>query len=184
MIITPKAREKDRSNQQLIGRRKAIDIGTITYYDPVKNWKKIKPHLTDRSLQEILVSDFNKFTFGRREEPFTFGQFPAEFESCDWYWNRKGRHPTYRRYVKYAACHRLVNFNLRLAILTEPDRPWRIISSDAHSTVFDGISQLFDFNFCALGIPPSEAFQLAYKKEFAPGRLLKTYLADHYTVDS
>ena len=37
----------------------------IHYYDPVRNWRKIKPHLGDRELNDILVRDFNKYTFGR-----------------------------------------------------------------------------------------------------------------------
>ena len=40
--------------------------------------------------------------------------------------------------MKHAACHWLVNFALELAQLVEPDRKWRIITSDKHSTVWDG----------------------------------------------
>ena len=43
-------------------------------------------------------------------------------------------------------CHWLVNFSLRLAERVDPDRPWRIITSDSHSTVWDGYDLLFDFN--------------------------------------
>ena len=73
----------------------------------------------------------------------------------------RGPNPAYWRYVKHAACHWLVNFNLRLAEQVEPKRTWRIVSSDAHSTVWDGELTLFDFNFHALCIEPEAAFRLA-----------------------
>jgi hypothetical protein len=56
--------------------------------------------------------------------------------------------------VKHAACHWLVNFALRLAILAEPARPWQIVSSQAHSTVWDGQSTLFDCNCGPSWLPP------------------------------
>jgi hypothetical protein len=55
-------------------------------------------------------------------------------------------------YVKHAACHWLVNFALELAQHVEPNRAWRIITSQEHSTVWDGKDTLFDFNFLALGV--------------------------------
>ena len=67
-------------------------------------------------------------------------------------------------------CHWLVNFNLRLAMLTEPERLWRIITSGKHSSVWDGEHTLFDLNFLALGIPPDECFEMAYETELPVGR--------------
>ena len=64
----------------------------------------------------------------------------------------------------------MVNFALELAQLVEPNRKWRIITSDKHSTVYDGKDTLFDFNFLALGISPKECFELAYKRELKPGQ--------------
>src|SRR5215472_12181479 len=119
----------------------------MRYYDLKKNWHRVKPHLGDKQLNDILVRDFNKFTFGRWNKTFTYGDLPYEFESCDWDYDHRGRRPAYWQYVKHAACHWLVNFNLRLAMLVQPAKPWRIITSDDHSTVWDGSDTLFDFNF-------------------------------------
>ncbi len=43
----------------------------------------------------------------------------------------------------------------------EPVDAWRIISSDKHSTVWDGDRTLFDMQFSALDIDPDECFRLA-----------------------
>ena len=82
--------------------------------------------------------------------------------------------------MKHAACHWLVNFNLALAMLVEPKRQWRILSHPRHSTTWDGKNTLFDFNFLALGVPASEAFQMARRgREYLPGEFLKVGLAVH-----
>jgi hypothetical protein len=133
-------------------------------------------------LNAILVRDFNKFTYGRWRTPFTNGEYPRDFESCDWSWDHRGKEPRFWRYVKHSACHWLVNFNLSLAQLVERGRPWRIVTSDEHSTVWDGDQTLFDLNFVALGISPDECFQIADIKRLPPGRELTVYLADHFSV--
>ena len=60
-------------------------------------------------------------------------------------------------YAVHSGCHWVVNFNLRLAELVEPKRPWRIVTTQKHSTVWDGAETLFDINFLALGVHPDEA---------------------------
>jgi hypothetical protein len=155
----------------------------IKYYDLSKNWRKVKRHLDNPRVAETLVRDFNKFTYGRWRERFTAGHYPFEFESCDWWLGHRGRRPKFWNYVKHAACHWLVNFALELAQLVEPNRKWRIISSDKHSTVWDGENTLFGFNFLALGISPKECFELAYEHELKPGQHGKCGYADHYTVE-
>jgi hypothetical protein len=155
---------------------------TMKYYDLKKNWHRVRPHLTDKELNDILIRDFNKYTFGRWNQTFTYGDFPYEFESCDWNCDHRGRHPAFWQYVKHAACHWLVNFTLRLAMLVKPERPWRIITSQKHSTVWDGGDTLFDFNFQAFGIDPNECFELAFEEELKPGKYLRVYFAEHYSV--
>jgi hypothetical protein len=155
----------------------------MRYYDLKKHWtRKIEPFLTDRRLNAVLVRDFNKFTFGRWRKPFTHAQFPFDFESCDWWLDHRGPQPRFWRYVKHSACHWLVNFNLRLAQLVEPDRPWRIITSENHSTVWDGDQTLFDFNLLAFGVPPDECFALANEEHLPPGQELEVHMAEHYSV--
>jgi hypothetical protein len=155
----------------------------MRYYDLKRHWtKRIEPHLGDERLNAILVRDFNKFTFGRWRKPFKPGMFPDEFESCDWRCDHHPPHPRFWRYVKHSACHWLVNFNLRLAEIVEPGRQWRIVTSEDHSTVWDGNDTLFDINFLALGIHPDECFRLANQKHLPPGKELKVYFANHYSV--
>lgn len=155
----------------------------INYYDPVANWSKIKPHLRNKNVSETLVRDFSKFTEGMWGRPFKSGQYPSDFESEDWQSGYVGRRPEFWKYVKHAACHWLVGFNLALAMLVEPDRKWRILEHPDHSTTWDGVDTLFDFNFLALGIPPAEAFRLASAGvEHAPGEYIKVPLAQHYTT--
>jgi hypothetical protein len=145
-------------------------VDEIKYYDLRKKWRKVKPHLENPRVADTLVRDFNKFTYGKWRKRFTAGQYPCEFEDCDWRTRRRGRHPEFWEYVKHAACHWLVNFTLELAQLVEPDRKWRILTSDKHSTVWDGEDTLFDFNFLALGIPPKQCFESAYEHELKPGQ--------------
>jgi hypothetical protein len=155
---------------------------SMKYYDLKKNWHRVMPHLGDKELNEILVRDFNDFTFGRWGRKFTYGDLPCEFESCDWDWEHRGRRPAFWNYVKHGACHWLVNFNLRLAMLVKPKRHWRIIASEDHSTVWDGNDTLFDFNFLAFGIDPNECFDLAFEEELEPGEYLPVDFAEHYSV--
>jgi len=153
------------------------------YYDPVRNWNRIQPHL--KRVEPILVRDFNRFTYGRWRQRFEAGMVPRQFESCDWDVGHRGRQPRYWQYVKHSACHWLVNHNLELAQLVVPDAEWRILTSDLHSTVYDGHGLLFDFNFCALGITPQEAYRMAREggEILKPGEHLTLHYAEHYSVD-
>jgi len=153
----------------------------MRYFDPIKNWRKIEPHL--KAAEPVLVRDFHKYTWGRWRKKFEPGRYPREFESCDWWLSRKGRRPRYWRYVKHAACHWLVNHNLVLAQAVRPAKPWRVLTSDKHSTVFDGDAMLFDLNFFALGVPAREAYTLATAadyEELPTGAHLKVYCPEHY----
>ena len=150
-----------------------IDSSGMKYYSPVKSWQTIKRHLGNEEVNRVLCEDFNKYTFGRWNQKFSRGQVPREFETCDWDVDYEGRHPGYWAYVKHAACHWLVNFNLALAKLVDPERPWRIITSVKHSSVWDGDKMLFDFNFLALGVPADEAFEMAYKRVLPVGTYLE-----------
>jgi hypothetical protein len=160
-----------------------LDTKTVKfrYYDLKRNWRKIEPHLSDPTLNDILVTDFNKFTFGRWGKPFGHGDYPFDFESADWWCEHRGKFPRYWRYVKHGACHWLVNFAWTLATLTQPKRDWRIITSDRHSTVWDQDRTLFDFNFQAFGIDPDECFRMAFDEMLEPGELLDAGEAEHYT---
>ncbi len=119
------------------------------------------------------------YTYGRWRKRIKPGLFPRDYESCDWSRDHRGIEPRFWRYVKPSACHWLVNFNLRLAQLAEPKRPWRILTSDEHSTVWDGDGTLFDLNYLAMGIHADECFARANGKVYETGREMRVYLAEH-----
>ena len=152
----------------------------MRYYDVKRNWRKVEPHLDAVAVQRVLVRDFNKLTYGTWRKPFTHGRKPFEFENCDWHALHRGRRPAYWAYVKHGACHWLCNFWLVTAEHVLPDRPWRIITSEKHSTVWDGDETLFDFNFQAFGIDPDECFATAYDEELPVGKHRKTYVAQYW----
>ena len=145
----------------------------LQYYPFTRKWRTVRPHLTDPDFRAVLERDFNKFTFGKWGDLFGPGQFPADFETCAW---RSGR-AHYWQFVNHSACHWLVNANLKLAELSEPRRRWRILTSERHSTVWDGELTLFDMNFSALRIQPEYAFEFAYQEELAPGEQLQIRFA-------
>jgi hypothetical protein len=157
----------------------------MKYYPISKKWSKIRKHLDNKEFNDILVRDFNKFTYGRWKKPFKHGMYPFDFESCDWHCDRKGRRPEFWKYVKHAACYWLVNANLKLAMLTEPGKDWQIVVSNNHATVWDGDETLFDMNFTALAVDPDECFELAYTNGelIEIGKPMKVYFAEHYSVD-
>lgn len=156
----------------------------MRYYDLVKNWRKVKRYLNDKHLNAILVRDFNRFTYGAWGKKFQEGMYPINFGSfCEWRMRHKGRPPGFWRYVSHSACHWLVNFALKLAMLVEPDKQWRIITSNKHSTVWDGDRTLFEFNFQAFGIRPQECFESARDLKLAPGAELQVGWPEHYVME-
>ena len=158
----------------------------IRYYDLQRYWtRKIIPHLSDPLLNTILVHDFNRFTFGRWGQEFKLGDLPERFESCDWRFEHRWPYPRYWSYVKHGACHWIANFALRLAMLVAPNRPWRLLTSIAHTTVWDGKQTLFDFNFQAMGISAEECFGLARQdgEEWPPGAYHDPAFALHHTME-
>ena len=154
------------------------------YYDPVKHWRKIKPHLSDPIVMNQLYEDFSKYVegrFGRFGHIFKRGEWPLDYESVDWQLDRgPGRPPAFHKLVKHGACHWLVNTNLLLAQRAEPKLNWSIITSEKHSTVHADPYTLFDLNFTALGIDPDEAFDLAMTDGviLKPGNFLVTGIAE------
>jgi hypothetical protein len=156
----------------------------MKYYNPTKNWKKLKPIMESSNAMSILNNDFNKFTMGRWNEHFPMNKFPRDFESCDWECDLgRGRRPEYFKYVKHSACHWIVNFNLFVISKAEPNRDWRIVTSPKHSTVWDGKYTIYDLNFLALGISCDEAFQLADEGEhLSIGELLEVGYATNANI--
>jgi hypothetical protein len=178
--ISPEERARRRDRMRELNAKRAWDQALPASGSTGRI--RFPPHLTYPQVADTLVRDFNRFTWGRWRQRFTHDHTPFEFESCDWC-ERRGRRPAYWAYVKHAACFWLVNFNLELVERVLPKRPWRIITSDKHSTVWNGEGLLFDFNFQAFRIPPAECFELAARQpssqELAPGKHRQTHLARH-----
>ena len=63
----------------------------MQYYDVMRHWRRVRPHLADPIVANVLVFDFNLYTYGRWKEPFEHGMVPHEFESCDWWLSHRGR---------------------------------------------------------------------------------------------
>ena len=149
----------------------------MEYYDLKKHWtKKVVPHLNKLQVLQALVKHFRQVSLAlHNNKEFVAGMLPCQFDSCDWRFEHRGKPPRFWDYTCHGKCHWLVNFNLELAKLVLPERPWRIITSDNHSTVWDGESMLFEFNFLALGIPPNECYFLAHKRVLRIGKDLRTY---------
>jgi hypothetical protein len=56
----------------------------MKYYDLSKRWKRIKKHLGDKQLNEILIHNFNLYTYGLWKIEFKEGKVPADYETCLW----------------------------------------------------------------------------------------------------
>lgn len=151
----------------------------VRHYPFGRYWtKRIVPHLADPEFRRIMKRDLNLYARGLGWKiRVEHGDLPERFDCCDWRCNRPGRHPRWWAYACSQACHWCVNFNLRLAMLAEPRRPWRIITSDLHSTVWDGDGLLWDLTFAATGIDPDEAFEMARGRILKPGRYRRCGLA-------
>jgi hypothetical protein len=159
----------------------------MRYYDLQKHWtKKIEPHLANEELNDILVRDLNRHSSSRWGKPFVHGQLPWEYGHFPEDWDgHKGRIPRFWKYTQHSSCHWLVNFNLKLAMLVEAQRPWRIVRSVKHSTVWDGAETLFEFNHLAYGVPAQKCFDLARVDGVVmrPGKFRRTYSVPHYSVE-
>jgi hypothetical protein len=155
----------------------------MRYYDLKRHWtKRIEPHLDDEELKVLLWHDMNELTLGRWEKKFKVGMCPRDVETClD---DLIARKPRFWKYVATGTSYWIVNFALRLASLVEPDRPWRIITSDKMSTVWDGKRTLFDFICYAWKTPPEKCFLRAIKgEEIPPGKYIKVVRASHWSLD-
>jgi len=97
------------------------EIPGLEYYPLRRSWtRKIVPHLQEKKLNAILVRDFNRYTLGMWNIFFRPGMLPEQIDTCDWRLDKRRPYPRYWQYVRHGACHWIVNFALRLAMLAEP----------------------------------------------------------------
>jgi len=148
----------------------------MKYYPIQKNWRKAKDIYSSAEAKAIWCPDMILYMEMRAEDTGVKQWYPADspeltpsdFDSCDWRYEgmgrgRKGPQPAFWKYVCHAACHYLVDLGLYAATTVEPNRDWRVIGNEYHSTVWDGEDTLWDLNYTALGVDPDEAFAIARK---------------------
>lgn len=158
------------------------------YYPIQKNWKKLRPIFESPRILQIMHSEMECFNedranvggFEYKRLPFDLSLRPSRYDSCDWRFDRyredgsyrRGPSPCYWEWACHSACHWVVNHNLEVISTLEPDRPWQISTSDAHSTVVDIERNLmFDTNFLAIGISAEKCWDMT--RNARDSRLLK-----------
>lgn len=152
----------------------------MRYYDFSSNWDdKCRPHLKDPKFQDLLKRNFGLYVKGRFESfvpPRTFepGSTPSKYDLGTWRKFTPNPEPFWD-YVCSGACHWLVNSYQRLAQLAEPDRDWRIVSGEEHSSVWDGEETLFDPQYCALQENPKTIFDQSEYKILEPRKRVRVY---------
>lgn len=163
----------------------------VVYTDLQSRWREIGPLFRSRECASIWIPCMSEYMQQKSSNPkwkfkFDSGKYrtPSDFDSCDWRWEakRKGRHPAFWDYACYRACHWVADMCLFVAISSEPGFPWRIISSEKHTVVWNGLLEfpiLFDINFSAMGVPAKESWALAHgkgSKTLDPWQWHKDYL--------
>lgn len=164
-----------------------IKISRLKYFPIVKHWKRLRPlfrsataeqfwrlnlrdHAEQRASQHKLKHKHNESRYRR----------PSDYDSCDWRFNRPGRKPEFWDYCCHSACHWLVDMNLWVAMRAFPEVPWRVVTHNKHSTIWNGDTEnpvLFDLNFLALEVTAKDAWKLASKGRFLkPGNVLRPYV--------
>jgi hypothetical protein len=170
---------RDKSAQDMEMERDCHAMSDMKFYPVTENWTLIKRYVEDEDVRQALNSDFNKYTMARFGKPFGPGQFPADFEDKERL-KYSGNVQEPFRYVKMGAAHWTVNFSLMVAMRVAPEKPWCIIRTLNHSSVWDGENTVFDIYgmaFFELGAPESfiRAVRGTNSQELEPGELLKTY---------
>jgi len=173
-----------------------INPNRVKYFPIQQYWRSLKPIFESEAATGIWVMNMADFEEQRSVERGYKNMFPknrcrlilnspSEYDSCDWRFNRgkRGRAPAYFNYACHSACHWVADLALFVASKHSPHIQWRIITSQKHSTVWNGCKTrpvLFDINFSAIGISPSEAWILATKdgEVLEPGCVLRESVYD------
>ena len=157
-----------------------IAINRLSFFPIQKHWRRLGPLFKSKESKSIWLPNMLEYHRNRAHE-FGFKYIrkkdmegsPACWDSCDWRFNREhpGPSPGFWEFACHSACHWVADMCLYVASNAYPNTPWRIVTSDKHSTVWNGCPKtpvLFDVNFLAIGVKPKEAWELASK-----GRMLK-----------
>jgi hypothetical protein len=149
------------------------------YYDFSRHWSKLLlPVIESPQAQCILKEDFRMYLAIKRENfveqarrnqiaitghewRYDPEKMPVDYDSCAWRFGR--RLPAWHTYVCHGACHFIVNTLLYVASTAMPTRAWRIVTSDAHSTLWDGQYTLFDLNFVTIKVPVETCIKVTFE---------------------
>ena len=134
---------------------------SMQYFDIQRHWtKRIVPYLADAEFNRVLNADMKvaSIHWGHK---FEAGTFPGDYGCNEWQIGHRGPMPRFWKYIQRGCCHWLVNAYLRLATLVVPGRPWRIVTSPKHSTVWDGDKTLFDPMYFAFDVDANECWRAA-----------------------
>lgn len=159
-----------------------IQVEKAIYFPIQQYWWKLRSIYQSEECRKIWhpcmeqYMRWRGFQNGFKHTPKPDAPSPSWYDSCDWRFDRPGRKPAFWDYVCHSACHWVADMNLFVAMQAFPKDAWRIITSEEHSTVWNGEPEpvLFDTNFLALGVSAPEAMRLALKGKIKkPGKWLK-----------
>lgn len=131
------------------------------YLDLEKHWEKLKPYFQSQEAKTIWFREMVTFDVSRmfdyeledelKDKNYDYEKtlFPSYF---DYFNSKREGKPAFWDYAVHLACHWVAPTNLYVAMKSFPERDWRIITSEPHTTVWDGEDTFFDTNFYAFGI--------------------------------
>ena len=76
-------------------------------------------------------------------------RYPVDYDSSDWRCDVEDA-PWWYTYVCLGNCHAMARLSLIVMKQVEPEVDWQIVSSDEHSTCWDGGHRIFDMNYMAI----------------------------------
>ncbi len=150
----------------------------VIYVNIQKYWRKLKPLFESPEATKIWQRNFVDYYEQRKSNCVKSGHSkarepwrlvlssPSQFDSCDWRYHDQppGPRPRFWDYACHSACHWVADLGMFVATRGFPQMDWCIITSEKHSTVWNGsikYPMLFDINFSAIGVAPDEAWKLA-----------------------
>lgn len=187
-LIRKKALAQAKKRDKEVANAIAQGANEYRYFDIQKNWRRLKPIAESAAARVIIDRDMLKYAKVRQMDldehmarvgnknfssclNFTAGDYPYQYDSCDWRYGRRGPNPDYWRFACHSACHWVVNLSYYIASTAYPKVNWQIITSNKHSSVVDLESKtFFDLNWSALnvGIPEIYAATLGTKHTLLP----------------
>ena len=134
----------------------------LTYFNVSKYWDKLNPIYETDEIKEIALYKLNAYLKVKAKDdgytfkPLTEFVYPCDYNSDFWICDGRKRRLKYFNWVLHRACHWMAPINLEVIVKALPDREWRLVYSDFHSTVFDGKRTVYDLNYKAWGVPITE----------------------------